>query len=145
MAGTDSNPLLLGSGLIPQIDETLSSGTRAPTMIRLVEDEWLNWLVDQKKISNYFQRWFSKFCQHDENGVKVLWHMRACDSLTAICPLSRLPGRPWTTLHTRSPGRTLCTKLDGKNPTLSPLLPWKSQQTTQSGDILNVTGGLSRI
>lgn len=65
MAGTDSNPLPLGSGLIPQIDETLSSGTRAPTIIRLIEDEWLNWLVDQKKISSYFQRWFSKFCQHD--------------------------------------------------------------------------------
>lgn len=44
-AGTDSNPPPLGSGLIPQIDETVSSGTRAAIIIRL------NWLVDQKKIT----------------------------------------------------------------------------------------------
>lgn len=40
-----------GSGLIPQIDETVSSGTRAAIIIRLIEDEWLNWLVDQKEIT----------------------------------------------------------------------------------------------
>lgn len=53
-----------------------------------------------------------------------------CDSLTAMCPLSLLPGRPWTTLHTLSPGRTLCTKFAGKKPTLSPLLPWKTQENS---------------
>lgn len=48
--GTDSNSPPLGSGL-PQIDETVSSGTRAAIIIRLIEDEWLNWLVDQKEIT----------------------------------------------------------------------------------------------
>ena len=41
-------------------------------------------------------------------------------------PLSLLPWILWVTLHTLSPGRTLWTKLAGKNPTLSPLLPWNT-------------------
>lgn len=48
--GTDSNSPPLGSGL-PQIDETVSSATRAAIIIRLIEDEWLNWLADQKEIT----------------------------------------------------------------------------------------------
>lgn len=56
------------------------------------------------------------------------------DSFTAMCPLSRLPGRPWRTRHTRSPGRTRCTKLAGKKPTLSPLLPWKMENVQNRGD-----------
>lgn len=49
--GLTPTPPPLGSGLIPQIDETVSSGTRAAIIIRLIEDEWLNWLVDQKEIT----------------------------------------------------------------------------------------------
>lgn len=45
-------------------------------------------------------------------------------SFTVIWPLSRLPWKPVVTFHTRSPGRTRCTKLAGKYPTLSLLFPW---------------------
>lgn len=53
--------------------------------------------------------------------------VRACvltwASFTVIWPLSRLPWKPAVTFHTRSPGRTRCTKLAGKYPTLLRLFP----------------------
>ena len=48
------------------------------------------------------------------------------DSFTLIWPLSRLPWKPSVTFHTRSPGRTRCTKLAGNSPTLSLLFPWQT-------------------
>lgn len=63
-----------------------------------------------------------QFCEHCANIT--------CDSLTAMSPLSRLPGLPWMTRHTLSPGRTRCTKLAGKNPTLSPHLPWRPNRNS---------------
>lgn len=64
-------------------------------------------------------------CVREKHYVVLTWA-----SFTVIWPLSRLPWKPAMTFHTRSPGRTRCTKLAGKNPNLSLLFPWLTYPDT---------------
>ena len=71
-------------------------------------------------------------CVHEHTRVWLVTYFCTLtwEAFTVIWPFSRQPLKAWVTLHTRSPGRTLCTKFAGKKPTLSPHLPWKTPQKT---------------